>query len=154
MSGVEALYQESIKVWARADHAHGTLDAASGEARLDNPLCGDRVRMQVRVTAGRIDAIAQDTRGCLLCRAAASLLGQRAAGQDADGIAAATAALEAVLVRGEAPPAAWPELDMFVPAKEHASRHKCALLPFRALQDALRSAAGNPVPVPTDSMER
>jgi len=141
MSGIEALYQESIKTWARADHGHGALEAASGEARLDNPLCGDRVRMQVRIAAGRIDAIAQDTRGCLLCRAAASLLGQRAAGQDAEGIAVATAALEAVLVRGEAPPTDWPELEMFVPAKEHASRHKCALLPFRALQDALRSAA-------------
>lgn len=141
MNDASALYQDAIKQMAQAAHGHGQLDSAAGEARLDNPLCGDRVRMQVALDAGRIVAIAHQTKGCLLCRAAASLLGARAAGQDAAAIEFVAGELDAML-KGAAPiPVEWPELAMFVPARAYASRHKCVLLPFHALQAALRNAA-------------
>ncbi len=140
MNDVEALYQEAIKDYARADHGHGRLDGAGASVRLDNPLCGDRISLQVRLDAGRIVAIAHETKGCLLCRAAASLLGQRAPGLDGQGVAATTAALEAILEQGRQPPADWPELGMFAPAGGHPSRHKCVLLPFRALAQAIHQA--------------
>ncbi len=132
------LYQESIKQMAAAAHGHGQLASPDGEAKLNNPLCGDRVHMQVALQGGRIAALAHQTRGCLLCRAAASLLGARAAGLDAAAIDAATNALEALLQEQAAAPPEWPELAMFRPAHAHPSRHKCALLPFRALQAAVR----------------
>lgn len=141
MNDSNALYQDAIKQMAQAAHGHGQLDGANGEARLDNPLCGDRVRMQVALDSGRISAVAHQTKGCLLCRAAASLLGARAVGQDAAAIEAVADELEAML-KGAAPgPAAWPELAMFVPARAYASRHRCVLLPFRALQAALGKVA-------------
>ncbi len=137
MNDASALYQDAIKQMAQAAHGHGQLDSANGEARLDNPLCGDRVCMQVALDSGRITAVAHQTKGCLLCRAAASLLGARAVGQDAAAIESVAGELEAML-KGAAPiPAAWPELAMFIPARAYASRHRCVLLPFRALQAAL-----------------
>ncbi|MBK9020885.1 MAG: iron-sulfur cluster assembly scaffold protein [Sulfuritalea sp.] len=139
-SGVAALYQEAIKDYARADHGHGRLEGAGATVRLDNPLCGDRVSLQVSLDAGRVAAIAHETRGCLLCRAAASLLGKRAPGLDAQGLAETTAALESILEQRSPPPADWPELGMFAPAAEHPSRHKCVLLPFRALAQGVRQA--------------
>lgn len=148
MNDTDSLYQDAIKQFAQAAHGQGQLAGATGEAKLSNPLCGDRVRMQVALDGGRIAAVAHETRGCLLCRAAASLLGARAAGQDAFGIEAVAEELDAML-KGTAPlPAAWPELAMFVPARAYASRHRCILLPFRALLDALRaaSAAGTAKP--------
>ena len=42
------------------------------------------------------------------------------------------------------PPTTWPELAMFRPAWAYPSRHKCALLPFHALQAALRAADAAP----------
>lgn len=146
MSAVEALYQQAIKDWAQADHGHGRLAAPDAEARLDNPLCGDRVQVGVRLEQGRIVDLAQETRGCLLCRAAASLLGQRGPGLDADEVAGVEAALEGLLSAGMEPPAGWSELAMFAPAREHPSRHKCALLPFRALRKALAAAEGGKAP--------
>ncbi|MDZ4255855.1 MAG: iron-sulfur cluster assembly scaffold protein [Sulfuritalea sp.] len=144
MNDANALYQDAIKQMAQAAHGQGQLDRADGEARLDNPLCGDRVRMQVALDSGRISAVAHQTKGCLLCRAAASLLGARAVGQDAAAIEAVADELDALL-KGAAPgPAAWPELAMFVPARAYASRHRCVLLPFRALIDALRAGAAKP----------
>ena len=134
------LYQEAIKQMAAAAHGQGQLEAASGEATLNNALCGDRVRMQVVLHDGRIAGIAHQTRGCLLCRAAASLLGARAAGLNATELDAATQELEAMLKDPATASADWPELAMFRPARAYPSRHKCALLPFHALQAALRAA--------------
>ena len=97
MNTGDSLYQDAIKQFAQAAHGHGALENATGEAKLNNPLCGDRVRMQVALDGGRIAAIAHETRGCLLCRAAASLLGARAAGLNATELDAATQTLEAML---------------------------------------------------------
>jgi NifU-like protein involved in Fe-S cluster formation len=137
MNSGDSLYQDAIKQFAQAAHGHGTLVNATGEAKLNNPLCGDRVRMQVALDGGRIVAIAHETKGCLLCRAAAALLGVRAAGMDAAAVGAVGDELEAMLKENAPVPAAWPELVMFVPARAHASRHRCVLLPFRALQAAM-----------------
>jgi len=140
MSEVQALYQAAIKQAAADAVGGGELAQADGEARLDNPLCGDRVRMQVALDGGRIAALAHQTRGCLLCRAGASLLGARAPGMDRTQVDEVTNALAAVLADQAAVPDTWPELAMFAPAHAHPSRHKCALLPFKALQAALAAA--------------
>jgi len=140
MSDSTGLYQDAIKQFAQAANGHGQLAQSSGEAKLDNPLCGDRVRMQVALADGRIAAVAHETKGCLLCRAAASVIGAHAPGLDAGAIEAATAALEDMLKNGAPSPAGWAELAMFEPATAYPSRHRCVLLPFRALLAAL--AAG------------
>jgi NifU-like protein involved in Fe-S cluster formation len=55
-------------------------------------------------------------------------------------LGATTQALEAMLKDPATASAAWPELAMFRPARAYPSRHKCALLPFHAVQAALRAA--------------
>lgn len=137
MNDSRGLYHEAIKHFAEAAHGQGRLAAATGEAKLDNPLCGDRVRIQVAAAAGRIEALAHQTRGCLLCRAAAAVIGLRAPGQDEAAVEAAAAGLEDLLQNGAAAPAGWPELAMFEPARAYPGRHRCILLPFRALLAAL-----------------
>ncbi len=134
------LYQEAIKQMAAAAHGHGQLTSPEGEAKLNNPLCGDRVHIQVALQGGRIAGLAHQTKGCLLCRAAASLLGARAIGLDGAAVGDITQALEAILGEQAPAPERWPELAMFGPAHAYPSRHKCALLPFYALQAALREA--------------
>jgi len=51
MSATE-LYQAAIKSLAQAATGHGRLDAPDGRALLDNPLCGDRVAMEVSLAEG------------------------------------------------------------------------------------------------------
>ncbi len=137
MNDINALYQDAIKQFAHADHGRGQLADATAEAKLDNPLCGDRVRMQVEMASGHIAAIAHETKGCLLCRAAASVIGAHAVGQDEEAIESVATALENMLKNETPVPAGWPELSMFKPARAYPSRHRCVLLPFRALLAAL-----------------
>lgn len=132
-----ALYQQAIKDLATAAHGAGRLAAADARGTLDNPLCGDRVSVELSLREGRIAALAHQTRGCLLCRAAASILGLRAAGCRPSDIAAVSAALEALLMAGDVPPLRWPELEIFAPVRRHGSRHGCVLLPFQVVTAAL-----------------
>ena len=132
-----SVYQQAIKALAEAAHGSGPMENPDGTSRLDNPLCGDRITLSVRREGDVILAVRHDTKACLLCRAAASLIGLRAPGRSPAEMAAATAALEALLTSGEPIPPAWAELEVFAPVKDYPSRHGCVLLPFQALAAAL-----------------
>ena len=117
----DAIYQQAIKQLAQAAYGSGRLDTADYALRLDNPLCGDRIDMQVRLVDGRIAALGYEIKGCLLCRAAAAIVGKQAAGRDSVEIEAARTSLAAMLamqVDAAANPL-WP--DFRVPAATLAS---------------------------------
>ena len=132
------LYQQALLDLAKAAHGAGSLPSPDGSALRDSPLCGDRVRMQVALEDGRIKALAHDVKGCLLCQAAASLVGLHGAGLDAAQANALRGQVAAALA-GSAPPPGWPELSLFEPVRPHRNRHGCVLLPFETLIAALDS---------------
>lgn len=133
------LYQQAILDLAKSADGAGRLAAPDGTAQGDSPLCGDRVRMEVKLEGGRIAAVAHEVKGCLLCRAAAALVGLHGAGLDATEAGALRDQVAAALA-GDEPPAGWPELKLFEPVRRHRNRHGCVLLPFDALAEAIRSA--------------
>jgi nitrogen fixation NifU-like protein len=125
---------------AKAVDADARLEAAHASASLDNPMCGDRVTLDLRTDAdGRIVEIGHAVRGCVLCRAATALLREHAPGHGRHDLAAVRAALRAHL-RGEGSrpeDEPWHDLAVFDPVAPHKSRHDCVLLPFDALLRAL-----------------
>ena len=134
----EDLYHEALVRLARERCGAGRLEAPAGTATLDNPLCGDRVTVEVRLAGDRVAALAHRVHGCVLCEAAASLLGRGAAGRTAAEIEVARQGLEALLGRG-VPIAEEPigGLSVFAPVRAVPSRHGCVLLPFDALRAAI-----------------
>ena len=136
------LYGEAIKALAHAAHGAGTLPGADALVRLDNAYCGDRIELALVMDAGRIGALAHQTRGCLLCRAAASLVGLRAPGASMAQVEQAAAALEALLAGDTLPAGAWDELALFGPLRAYPARHGCVGLPLQALRQAVRAAPG------------
>ena len=137
------IYHDAIKALAAAAVGEGTLRSADGRALVDNPLCGDRVEMEVAVSDGRVAAVAHQVRGCLLCRAVASVIGKHAAGASPDDVERISAGVSEMLEKQVPPPAAWKDLEAFLPVHGHRSRYRCVQLPFEALLAALR-AAGEP----------
>jgi nitrogen fixation NifU-like protein len=133
------LYSDAILATARARHGHGRLDHPDGTATCDNPLCGDRVTVDVRLAGAGIAALAQLTRGCVLTQAAASVLARHLPGASPADLAAATAEVKRLLAGEELTPG-WPELAMFAPVHSVRSRHECVLLPFEAAAAALADA--------------
>ena len=131
----DQLYQDRIVALAKARNGAGKLVSPTRSARRDNPLCGDRVTVDVRLQDGRIAEIAHQVRGCLLCQASASALASVAVGKDAAGIETVRHDAERAIGR-EAGTAGEP-FAAFAPVAAHKSRHECVLLPFEALKEAL-----------------
>lgn len=132
----DQIYQERIVALAKAKTGAGKLNDPTKSARRDNPLCGDRVTIDVRLDGqGKITGIAHQVRGCLLCQASASALAATAIGKDAGGIAGLR--LDAERALGREPGNACEPFSVFAPVAAHKSRQECVLLPFEALKDAL-----------------
>jgi len=132
----DELYQTRIVALAKSKTGAGKLTAPTKSARRDNPLCGDRVTIDVMLDdTGHIAEIAHQVRGCLLCQASAAALASIAVGRDAAGIAELRHDAERAV--GRETGKAHDPFDAFEPVAVHKSRHECVLLPFETLKDAL-----------------
>ncbi len=129
----EELYQQAIKDLAA--EASQRLEAPDASATLDNPLCGDTVSLDLRLSQGRVAALGHGAKGCLLCKAAATVVAQAAVGLEAETAVALADRVGAMLKQGAEPP--LPALAAFLAVRPHKSRHGCVLLPFKALAKAL-----------------
>lgn len=139
------LYQQAILDLARRATGHGRLEAPQASVRIDNPLCGDRVTLDLNLADGLVATVGHEVRGCLLCQAAAAVIGAHAPGQMPAALRDEADRLRRLIVAGpDADPAArrnlWPELAAFEPVHRHKSRHECVMLPFVALTRALDQA--------------
>lgn len=134
---VEAIYQTRVLALARAENGAGLLAVPGARATIDNPLCGDRITLDLAFDGTIVAAIGHEVHGCALCRAAASLIGAGAVGTGAADLRRLADAAQAVLHDDAPAPPDWPDLDAFRPVAAMRSRHRCVLLPFEALIAAL-----------------
>jgi nitrogen fixation protein NifU and related proteins len=101
----------------------GRLDGADASVEGANPLCGDRVRVELRSDQGTIADARFTADACALCVASASLLTERVRGMRLDAITTVDERWLFASLEGEPP----------------APRRKCATLPL----DTLRRAAAS-----------
>ncbi len=113
------------------------LDQPDRSATVDNPLCGDRITVDIRLEDGKITEVGREVRACLICQATAAVLSRSAVGQTEAEIAAAAQEVREMLKSGAAPPDGhWTEMANFQPVADYRSRHGCVLLPFDAVKKA------------------
>jgi nitrogen fixation protein NifU and related proteins len=134
----DELYHAELVARAHAGRGRERLANPDRSVTLDNPLCGDRVTLELSFAGERIGVIGHRVRGCLLCEASAETIARHAPGKTRAEIAEASAAITALLKEGaEAPTGEWESLDAFRPVRDVKSRQDCVLLPFEALAKAL-----------------
>lgn len=68
------LYREQILDHYRNPHNHGTLDPNDATYEDTNPLCGDKVRIDLRIENDVVTDIAFSGRGCAISQASTSIL--------------------------------------------------------------------------------
>jgi nitrogen fixation NifU-like protein len=120
---MDDLYRDYILEHYRRPHNFGVLDNATATQEGANPLCGDRITLQLRVVGDQIAAVGFTGRGCAISQASASLLTDEVKGKEVDAAAAMKASDVLDLLGIEISPA----------------RMKCALLSLETLQGALGS---------------
>ena len=139
-----ALSQGVILEHAQAPRHQGPLADATHHARVDNPLCGDRVTMRLRLSDGRIEAARFEGHGCAIALASASMLAGLVEGRDATEARALGAELERLLgddaAHAAADRARLGDLVALEGTRAFPTRIRCATLPWEALRRALESA--------------
>ncbi len=120
---MSALYSEVILDHFRNPRNCGSLTAADISHEDVNPLCGDRIRIEVRLRDGVIEAARFRGDGCAISIAAASILTELIVGAD--------------IARDEV--ISGDELISSLRSEIKPSRMKCALLPLEALRSGLRT---------------
>jgi len=118
---MDDLYRDYILEHYRRPHNFGVLDHPTVSHEGANPLCGDRITLQVRVHDGKIDGVGFTGRGCAISQASASLLTDEIKGKSIAAAAHMGSADVLELLGIEISPA----------------RLKCALLSLETLQLAL-----------------
>lgn len=86
----EDLYREIILEHYRNPRNRGTLDPHDYSAEDVNPLCGDEVRIDIRMAGDRVGEIKFSGRGCAVSQASASILTEMVEGMTLDEVKALT----------------------------------------------------------------
>ncbi len=123
---MDDLYRDYILEHYRRPHNFGVLEQPSASIEGNNPLCGDRITLQLHVTDGLVDQVAFTGRGCAISQASASLLTDEIKGKPLADVAGFRADDLLDLLGIEISPA----------------RLKCAMLSHDTLQKALVEVGG------------
>lgn len=141
---LERLYRETVLAHYRNPRNRAALTAPHGRALVDNPVCGDQVRVEVKLADGRIAEVSSVARGCSIAVASGSVMTELVRGLDRAASAALGRALDDLVHARPVPPDLVPELRAFARVADLPSRRRCALLAWEALDQALNEAATRP----------
>ena len=78
---MDDLFRENILDHYKHPRNRGTLEHPDITYEDANPLCGDRLRMDINVKEGRIDQVRFSGVGCSISQAAASMLSEAVEGK-------------------------------------------------------------------------
>lgn len=141
MDDLTDLYQEIILDHNRRPRNYGALPGADRSAEGYNPLCGDQIRVTLRLEGDRVADLAFAGEGCAISRASASVMTAALRGQSVESARALLDELIDLVTRPEDPlpgtEARLGELAAFLGVRAYPSRVKCATLAWHALRKAL-----------------
>ena len=132
------LYQSQIIEWSKKTDHVMPLPDANCRATASNPLCGDRISVEVRMDCEVIKAMSCQVKGCLLCKASSSILAEQAEGKTIHELRKISSDLDGALKSAKDDPGSFPEgFSLFSPVSSHKSRRSCVMLPLKAVMQAI-----------------
>ena len=140
------LYQEIILEHSRKPKNTGTLENATGEAQGNNPLCGDKVTVYVKLDGDRIADARFDARGCAISVASASMMTEILKDLTISEAESAFDRFQMHLTSKETPELAEDEeLAALMWVRDFPTRIKCATLPWHTFRAALAGSDENQI---------
>lgn len=139
IGALDELYQEVILDHYRKPRNFGMLRGADRKAEGHNPLCGDRVALQLRTKADVIEDIKFDGKGCAISTASASMMTEAVKGKSRAEAESLFDKFHA-LVTGGGNGADLGKLAAFGGVSEFPLRVKCASLAWHTLKAALEAS--------------
>ena len=140
MSELSELYQQVILDHNKKPRNFQRLEGANRSAEGFNPLCGDQLKVYLRMDEGVVREVSFVGTGCAISKASASMMTQAVKGRTRE---EALALFEEFhrMVTGELDEEAEPNqlgrLKIFAGVRDYPARVKCASLPWHTMHAAL-----------------
>ena len=144
MADLRELYQEVILDHSRKPRNHRALPEPACSAEGFNPLCGDKVKVFLRLDGNRLQEIAFLGTGCAISTAAASMMTEKLKGKTPQEALRLFQEFHDLVTGKTVPPGAQEDLGklkVFSGVCEFPIRVKCATLAWHALKAALSGDA-------------
>jgi nitrogen fixation protein NifU and related proteins len=135
---LKELYRDVILDHNRHPRNFGRIEAADGQAEGNNPLCGDRLSLTVRMNGERIEDIRFEGKGCAISTASASLMTEAVKGKERAAVRELFDKVHNLLTQpGASADHSLGKLAALSGVREFPVRVKCASLCWHTLNAAL-----------------
>ena len=128
-----SIYQEKILSLASENKKSSAIEDFNRSYEMKNPMCGDEVKVRIKLLNNQIENISAIVRGCALCEASAGLtvkLFKKNEMPKSDFIADF---LNWLGDKNQNLSKSLPEdIEIFTPIRDIKNRHKCISMPFEA----------------------
>lgn len=155
MTDSKQLYQEVILDHNRKPRNWGVLEGATHKAEGHNPLCGDHLKLTLRLDKNSVDAINVEGESCAICKASASMMTTVVKGKtrgDAEQLVQEFRDMATGKLDHEHRPHHLGRLTVFAGVRDLPTRVKCAILPWHTLHAALNAQESTTTEADADPM--
>ena len=145
---LDGLYGERIMDHYRNPRNRKQVLDPSLDAEEYNPLCGDRVNLQLSLDdQGRVSMVCTHSEGCSIIQATASMMGDALLGKTLPELEDLSRRFHLMMRDNQSPDGAVEplgELESLQVVRRYPVRIKCALLPWVALEEGIRRFRARP----------
>jgi nitrogen fixation NifU-like protein len=142
---VDDLYQETILDHSKRPRNCHTMDDANRQAEGYNPLCGDKLKLFLRVENDIVQDVSFVGSGCAISTASASLMTESLRGKTRAEALALLDKFHDLLTTDSPVTKDLGKLVVFCGVREYPARVKCATLAWHTLKSALTADVPDPV---------
>jgi len=137
---VDDLYQEIILDHCKHPRNCHSMDDANRKAEGFNPLCGDRLKLYLKLEDGVVKDVSFEGSGCAISTASASLMTESLKGKTKEEAAKLLEKFHELLTTDSPVTKDLGKLVVFCGVRDYPARVKCATLAWHTLKSALNSA--------------
>lgn len=137
---VKSIYQEVILDHNRKPRNYGSLSGPTHHATGHNPLCGDRIDLDINILDGHIEEIAFRGESCAICKASSSMMTNAVKGKSREEAETLIQEFREMLMsREDKDLDHLGRLKVLAGIRDLPTRVKCAILPWHTLHAAMNS---------------
>ncbi|MGA0411853.1 MAG: iron-sulfur cluster assembly scaffold protein [Candidatus Puniceispirillales bacterium] len=133
------IYQDKILSLAAENKKSLPIENFNRSYEIKNPLCGDEVKVRIKLVNNEIDDISTIVRGCALCEASAGLTVKLFKNKKIPNNNFVKNFLNWLENKDQDLPISLPEeIGVFTPIRDIKNRHKCITMPFEAILKSIK----------------
>ena len=128
-----SIYQDKILSLAAENKKSTAIEDFNRSYEMKNPMCGDEVKIRIKLLNNQIDNISAIVRGCALCEASAGLTVKLFTKSKMPNSNFIEDFLNWLEYKNQNLSNSLPkEINIFTPIRDIKNRHKCITMPFEA----------------------